>query len=83
MTKKSEDKKPRPKNGESDDRVFIKTGIETYDVVSIDDAAKDCIILCYNCNHPARSLDHYWPYHSEMNGCNGKGDCNEKEIRTK
>ena len=27
------------------------------------------IIKCCQCDNPATSLDHLWPYHSEMNLC--------------
>jgi hypothetical protein len=37
--------------------------------VRADKADQKRVIRCCTCDKPAVSLDHLWPYHSEMNRC--------------
>ena len=41
----------------------------TWERVKIEEAISANIIRCYLCDKPAVSLDHYWPYHSELCRC--------------
>lgn len=54
--------------------VFIETGednVPEWERVTLEQAIKQKskIITCSYCQNPAISLDHFWPYHSEMNYC--------------
>lgn len=57
-----------------DGNVFVETGednVPEWERVTLEQAIKEGkkIIKCSYCQNPAISLDHFWPYHSEMNYC--------------
>jgi hypothetical protein len=58
---------------DSNGKVFVsirhKQWGEIWRRVSADKANPARVIRCSMCDKPAVSLDHLWPYHSEMNRC--------------
>jgi hypothetical protein len=69
--------------------VFQKAQLEMYpgefvdhwERVKTEDANPDKIIKCYNCNKPAVTLDHSWPYLQEKTLCAECFDKNQKAVK--
>jgi hypothetical protein len=58
-------------------KVFVNAyieGVQDWDEVDIKDADPSKIIKCFQCDKPATRLDHYYPYHSELNLCDDHKD---------
>jgi len=54
---------------DSNGQVFVDCRDRGWERVDADKANPDAIIRCCMCDKPAVSLDHLYPYHSEMNRC--------------
>jgi len=58
-------------NGEVFTEIFDGDSAPSWERMKLTEAVirKATIISCSECDLPAVSLDHHWPYHTEMNFC--------------
>ena len=58
---------------DSNGKVFVRVDHpewgEVWERVDADKADPQRVIRCVMCDKPAVSLDHHWPYYSDMNRC--------------